>query len=114
MIQGDITEDSVRSKIVSACASLGPIDIVIATPPCQGMSLANATKDSDDPRNTLIVHAMDIFNKVGAKYMLIENVPNMPDTYIYQKDYGQIKISDFIKKLAFFQKWNQKKTIPGK
>ena len=29
--------------------------------------------------------------------MLIENVPNMPDTYIYHKDYGQIKISDFIK-----------------
>ena len=48
MIQGDITEDSIRSKIVSACASLGPIDVVIATPPCQGMSLANATKDSDD------------------------------------------------------------------
>ena len=98
MIQGDITEDSVRSKIVSSCASLGPIDIVMATPPCQGMSLANATKDSDDLRNTLIVHAMDIFNKIGAKYMLIENVPNMPDTYIYHKDYGQIKISDFIKK----------------
>ena len=98
MIQGDITEESVRSDIIDSCTSHGSIDIVMATPPCQGMSLANATKDSDDPRNTLIVHAIDIFKKVGAKYMLIENVPNMPDTYIYHKDYGQIKISDFIKK----------------
>ena len=114
MVQGDITEESVRSDIISSCASLGPIDIVMATPPCQGMSLANATKDSDDPRNTLIVHAMDIFNKIGAKYMLIENVPNMPDTYIYHKDYGQIKISDFIKKSLPLNAHFQSEVLNGK
>ena len=68
-------------------------------PPCQGMSLANATKASDDPRNTLIVHAMEVFEEVGAKYMMIENVPNMPKTYIYHEEYGSIQILDYIKKV---------------
>jgi len=60
VICGDIGDNDVQSKIINACKEAGPIDIVLATPPCQGMSLANATKESNDPRNTLIVHAMDI------------------------------------------------------
>lgn len=99
VICGDIRENSVQSKIINACKEVGPIDIVLATPPCQGMSLANATKESNDPRNTLIVHAMDMFKAVGANYMLIENVTNMPNTYIYHPDYGQIKIIDYIEEV---------------
>ena len=99
MINGDITDSSIRSEIISECKKRGPIDIVMATPPCQGMSLANATKSPDDERNALIIHAMDLFKEVGAKYMLIENVPNMPNTYISHKDYDEpVKILDFIKK----------------
>lgn len=99
IINGDVSDKLTQDQIIEACEALGPIDMVMATPPCQGMSLANATKASDDPRNTLIVHAMELFNKVGAKYMLIENVPNMPSTYIYHKEYGSIKILDYIKKV---------------
>ena len=99
VICGDIRENDTQSKIINACKEVGSIDIVLATPPCQGMSLANATKESNDPRNTLIVHAMDVFKAVGAKYMLIENVTNMPKTYIYHPDYGQIKIIDYIEEV---------------
>ena len=99
IITGDISDKSIKKKIISACEKLGPIDLVMATPPCQGMSLANATKASDDPRNTLIVHAMEVFEEVGAKYMMIENVPNMPKTYIYHEEYGSIQILDYIKKV---------------
>lgn len=99
VICGDIGDNSVQSKIINACKEAGPIDIVLATPPCQGMSLANATKESNDPRNTLIVHAMDVFKAVEANYMLIENVTNMPNTYIYHPDYGQIKIIDYIEEV---------------
>ena len=98
VICGDISQTSIQNSIIESCNKFGPIDVVVATPPCQGMSLANASKASDDPRNTLIIHALDIFNKVGAKYMLIENVTNMPNTYIHHKDYGSIQISEFIKK----------------
>ena len=31
--------------------------------------IANAKKDTEDPRNTLIVHAMNVFNRVRPKYM---------------------------------------------
>jgi DNA (cytosine-5)-methyltransferase 1 len=99
VICGDIGENDIQSKIINTCKEVGPIDIVLATPPCQGMSLANATKESNDPRNTLVVHAMDVFKAVGAKYMLIENVTNMPNTYIYHPDYGQIKIIDYIEEV---------------
>jgi DNA (cytosine-5)-methyltransferase 1 len=97
-IQGDIANYSDRASIhISAIERGDPIDIVIATPPCQGMSVANAIKHVGDPRNTLIVHALEVFNTLQAKYMLIENVPKMPSTYIHDKD-GIIKIADFIKK----------------
>jgi len=98
VIAGDISQPKVKECIVNAAHKFGPIDIIIATPPCQGMSLANAKKASNDPRNTLIVHAMEVFLKTEAKYMLIENVPNMPETYINHEEYGSIKIADYIKK----------------
>jgi DNA (cytosine-5)-methyltransferase 1 len=95
VICGDICVQSVQSKIIKACEKYGPIDIIIATPPCQGMSVANAQKESNDVRNRLIVQAMSIFNKVSPKYMLIENVPQMAKTYInYRKK--AINIVDFI------------------
>ena len=95
VICGDIRDDFVKEKIIKSCNDFGPIDLVVATPPCQGMSIANATKKSNDNRNTLIIHAMEVFNKVKAKYMLIENVPQMGKTYINYK--GKIiNIIDFI------------------
>ena len=98
VVVGDVSQSKVKESIVCAARKFGPIDVIIATPPCQGMSLANAKKASNDPRNTLIVHAMEVFLKTKAKYMLIENVPNMPQTYINHEEYGSIKIADYIKK----------------
>ena len=95
VICGDICEAQTRQSIVEACKKSGPIDLIIATPPCQGMSVANALKEPDDIRNTLIVYAMDVFEQVGAKYMLIENVPGMINTYINYQD-NAIRIIDFI------------------
>ena len=97
VICGDICKQSIRDKIIKSCLENGPIDLIIATPPCQGMSMANAQKGlKEDVRNRLIVHAMSIFNKVKPKYMLIENVPQMPKTYIsYRKK--AVNIIDFIK-----------------
>jgi DNA (cytosine-5)-methyltransferase 1 len=96
IICGDICDASVQDSIIEACRKEGGVDLVIATPPCQGMSIANAQKSKDDVRNKLIVHAMHIFNQVGAKYMLIENVPGMAKTYINHNNKA-VKIYDFIK-----------------
>ncbi len=96
VICGDISKQGVQDKLVKACDNHGGVDIIIATPPCQGMSIANAKKDTEDPRNTLIVHAMNVFNRVRPKYMLIENVPQMAKTYIFYKK-KLYNIIDFIK-----------------
>jgi len=95
VICGDICSNSVKDQIIYACEKLGPIDLVIATPPCQGMSAANALKKPDDPRNTLVVHALSIFKSINAKFMLIENVPGMAKTFINQEDEA-INIIDYI------------------
>jgi DNA (cytosine-5)-methyltransferase 1 len=95
VICGDICDSNVRDSIIEACSKAGPIDMVMATPPCQGMSVANALKAPDDIRNTLIVYAMDIFERVGAKYMLIENVPGMINTHINYNNKA-VRIIDFI------------------
>lgn len=95
LICGDICDSDVRDKIISACNKSGPIDIIIATPPCQGMSIANAQRSPDDIRNKLIIHAMDLFDALSPKYMMIENVPAMLNTYINYE--GQAtRIIDFI------------------
>ena len=52
MICGDITDDAVRTQIVELAIELG-VNFIIATPPCQGMSVAG-NRDPDDPRNQLI------------------------------------------------------------
>lgn len=95
-INGDISFQKYRDLIIKrAQANPESIDLVIATPPCQGMSGANALKKPDDIRNKLIVHALEVFNNIGANYMLIENVPQMPETFINYKN-SVIKISSFI------------------
>lgn len=95
-IHGDISSPKYRDLIIKSCLTHNdPIDLVIATPPCQGMSGANALKKPDDIRNKLIVHALEVFNNIGANYMLIENVPQMPETFINYKN-SVIKISSFI------------------
>lgn len=96
-ICGDIADYKIRSNLVNQCLNHSEkIDLVIATPPCQGMSAANALKTPNDSRNLLIVYALEIFNSINAKYMLIENVPQMPKTYINRNN-CVVKISDYIK-----------------
>jgi DNA (cytosine-5)-methyltransferase 1 len=95
VINGDISDELIRNEIIDACKQRGPIDLVIATPPCQGMSVANALKNPNDARNRLVVYAMNIFNSIGAKYMLIENVPQMPKTFIYYEGKA-VNLMDYI------------------
>jgi DNA (cytosine-5)-methyltransferase 1 len=78
MICGDITSQEVQNRIVRACKGYGPIDLIVATPPCQGMSIANAKRsEKNDPRNALIRNVVSLVSKLKPKYVLIENVPGM-------------------------------------
>lgn len=80
MIVGDITKEDTFNKIIDKCKEKG-VNFLIATPPCQGMSLAGKM-DNFDPRNSLIYYAVKAIKAIKPKYVLIENVPQQLKTTI--------------------------------
>lgn len=80
MICGDITSNNIKAKIIDSCKEKG-IDVIMATPPCQGMSTAGQ-QDSDDVRNKLICEVVEVVKKVKPRYVFIENVPLFYSTEI--------------------------------
>lgn len=72
MIVGDIKDK--KEGLVSKAISQ-KIDLLIATPPCQGMSNLGKRDYECDERNFLIFDVFDIIDKVLPKYVFIENVP---------------------------------------
>ncbi len=53
------------------------IDVVLAGPPCQGHSSLNNKTRGDDPRNRLYLTVPAFAIAVGAKAVIIENVPGV-------------------------------------
>lgn len=84
-----------------------PPFILIATPPCQGMSsngmgtiLNNYKKGirpKFDPRNRLIIPAVEIVKELKPEWVIFENVTNMENTII-EDNGGIINIIDYIKR----------------
>lgn len=60
------------------------LDLLVATPPCQSFSTANAKRGKNDSphtalkdqRSSLFFYALDIVNALKPKVVVIENVPN--------------------------------------
>lgn len=92
-VQGDITDDAVYGKVLEESRASG-CDFLMATPPCQGMSQAGQMLE-DDPRNSLIIKAIQLVGDLNVKFALIENVPKMLKTSIIYKG-KEVKIIDFI------------------
>ena len=80
MFQGDITNPERFAAVISA-AKAADCDFILATPPCQGMSTAGRQK-KDDPRNRLIIPVIDAIDAINPKFVMIENVPELLQTYI--------------------------------
>mgnify|MGYP006341917897 CR=1 FL=1 len=80
MIVGDITNDELRTKIVDEAVNKG-VDFILATPPCQGMSMAGNRAEFDE-RNQLIYYAVAVVLRVKPTFVSIENVPTILRTKI--------------------------------
>ena len=94
MIQGDITLPETKQHIINECKKEG-VDMIIATPPCQGMSTAGKM-DKWDVRNTLICHAIELIQTIKPRYVFLENVPQQLTTKIAYN--GKIMfIPDYVK-----------------
>ena len=84
--------------------------ILIATPPCQGMSsngmgtilnnLKKGIRPQFDPRNKLIIPAVEIVKALKPEWVIFENVPNMINTIIEDGE-NLINIIEYIKKELF-------------
>lgn len=93
MICGDITNEQIYQKIISASLSKG-VDIIMATPPCQGMSTAGQQIEGDE-RNKLICPIICAIHDLNPKYVFIENVPLFLQTSI-EYNGNDIRIVDLI------------------
>lgn len=81
-ICGDITTDDVKKKLFAEVdlwkkqENMQRVDVIVATPPCQGMSVANHKKTSTEIiRNSLVVESIKIIQKLNPKFFVFENVP---------------------------------------
>lgn len=54
--------------------NLTDLDVLIATPPCQGMSVANHKKKDELKRNSLVVESIKMTNQIKPKFFVFENV----------------------------------------
>lgn len=112
MICGDITNDAIRECIILKALEKG-VNFIIATPPCQGMSVAGNRNDSD-PRNQLIYYAIDVIKRVKPDFVLLENVPRQLTTKI-EVDGELIVIPEYIKRvLGEEYKFNEKTLAKAK
>lgn len=75
------------------------VDVIIATPPCQGMSVANHKKSENEIiRNSLVIESIKIIKKLQPKFFIFENVPAFMKTICTDLDGTEKSISDAIEK----------------
>jgi len=70
---GDFADQTFFNEMVKETKRLKP-DIILATPPCQGMSTAGPLKSSDS-RNNLTLDLVNYIKIISPKYIFLENVP---------------------------------------
>lgn len=78
MIQGDIKEK--KAELIKA-AQENEVKLLIATPPCQGMSQLGQRRYHEDERNYLIFDVLEIIDALDFDYIFIENVPQFLNMY---------------------------------
>jgi DNA (cytosine-5)-methyltransferase 1 len=85
-LEGDIQSSQLKSCLFKEIEkwktkhNLKELDVVIATPPCQGMSVANHKKKNENQRNSLVVQSLKIIQKVQPKFFILENVRTFLNT----------------------------------
>lgn len=94
VITGDIANKNVQEELIKKAID-NKINLIIATPPCQGMSTAGK-KDSSDYRNNLICEAVKVIKATRPDYVLIENVPQQLITKIIINN-KEILIPEYVK-----------------
>ena len=103
-ICGDVREEQTKQKIYNEIIKWSDnkenyIDVVVATPPCQGMSVANHKKSENEiNRNSLVNESVEIIKKIKPKIFIFENVSAFWKTGCINKEGNIISIGEMITK----------------
>lgn len=88
-IGGDIAAEDTHKRLFNEIdmwkekEGISQVDVVFATPPCQGMSTANYKKaDNEQVRNSLVVQAVKLISLIQPKIFIFENVRAFMNTVI--------------------------------
>lgn len=79
-ICGDMTDEETKEKVFQQLDmwkrlyDIQEPDVIIATPPCQGMSVANHKKGDELKRNSLVVESISMIQRINPKFFIFENV----------------------------------------
>jgi DNA (cytosine-5)-methyltransferase 1 len=79
-IWGDISLERNKNKIFLEVDKwkdndkISEVDLIVATPPCQGISVANHKKKDETSRNSLILQSLSIVKKLRPRFFVFENV----------------------------------------
>lgn len=101
-IAGDITSEEVHQRVyeeIEKWRKMGNdrVDVVIATPPCQGMSIMNQKKNAGDyDRNSLVVQSIKMIQRIKPRFFIFENVPRFMNTLCEAPDGTPKAISQVI------------------
>lgn len=86
-ICGDITQNETKNLIINEVEwwknnkGIQEPTVVVATPPCQGMSVFNHKKnDKDIERNSLVIESLQMVMTLKPLFFVFENVPAFMDT----------------------------------
>ena len=102
-IGGDIASEETHSRLFNEIEmwkekeGLKQVDVVFATPPCQGMSTANYKKaDNEQIRNSLVVEVIKLVSQIQPKIFIFENVRAFMKTICTDTDGNDKPISESI------------------
>lgn len=101
-IADDLTKKTAQEKIFSEIdlwkskQGLKEIDVLLATPPCQGMSVANHKKRDELAQNSLVVESIKLVNEIRPKVFIFENVRAFLSTLCTDIDKKQKNIREAI------------------
>ncbi len=102
-IVGDITQPDIKERIYAEMhrwkkKGNDRIDVVVATPPCQGISVINHKKNSTEiHRNSLVVESIEVIKQIKPRFFLFENVMAFQKTICTTPDGRNITIGDYVK-----------------
>lgn len=104
-IVGDITSDEIKQKVYDEIHMWKKngndrVDVIIATPPCQGISVINHKKnDREINRNSLVVESIEIIHQINPRFFILENVMAFQKTLCITPDGRTVPIREYVREV---------------